>query len=396
MNDYTAKPLPKVHSNKKTNSVVKVSIPKRTVHIRVSLPNQQPYKIQFETKKEKKVTINVARLGNEKDYSPDTIFEPNKPYLLRINPAFEGDMIIDSVQGKKIRIPIHPSEEALTVVFENSPQKLVNKPFIEYKPKIEDTCIIEIGNKYFANLKDGTVQIAGSITNEFDRMMANDTFKSVVTGLMGDALQTVTKDRTKIMDAWKGLDVKFKTVNGKRYVILKGSVGLRSYYTGTRYLATNAKVSELTPEHYAKAPFRIVSMIKGNAIGIVIGSLFSTYDYYSKPEGQRDLTDLLGDIFTGVTKAVIGTIIGTFAAYAALALFTATAGWVILIGIGVGIIAGITLNYIDSKFGITKSLQKWINEEAQPWIEHEHHSFKRSFQLFFDLLNGTNKPFSAY
>lgn len=404
------KPKLRVTSDMEKGSVVAVKTPKRTVHLHIALAEQQPFKVTFVTKDEKRVSTSVIQLGDNKSYTPDMTFQPDTTYLFRLNTTFEGDVIIDNVCGKKLSFPVVPGKEPISLMMGYDEKKSVNpymgKPFIKVEEKISsdeenETIIYEIGRNFFETLEDGEHVVQEAVKPYWKVFIEDDRVHAVVLGAVADTSQAMTDIWQKFWDLARGLKYEIREINGRRYVVLKGWRHLRTYFIGTRYSVTNPKVAGLDPK-----TLKHVTTLKGlmgsNVVTVIIGSLLTTIDYFlSTDADKRDMTDLLVAVFTGIAKTLLAAFLAALLVAATLAILAAAeiviTSAVVVIGttIVLGIIGSAILNGADATYGWTAKLQEEANE-TQAWIEHEYKSFKRSMALFFDLITGEAKPFSAY
>ena len=176
------KPILRATTNDRKGSIAKIKVPKRTVHVHIALPEQQPFNVQFVTKDDKSVSTSVVQLGDDKTYSPDMICQPDTTYLFRLNTTFEGEIVIDSVCDKTLRIPIIASKEPLSLMMGYDEKKPVSpydgKPFIKYEPKeSEETVILEIGHKFFEGISDGVYTINNSFKPQIDKFLDDGSTK---------------------------------------------------------------------------------------------------------------------------------------------------------------------------------------------------------------------------
>jgi hypothetical protein len=146
-------------------------------------------------------------------------------------------------------------------------------------------------------------------------------------GLFGDAYKTV--------------------VRGKEYIVFKGMAGMRPRLPGTRYLGTNPKVAMFVVgerEIIKDATPKMVAVFAYVAIDIM----------------QEVLTDHVSlarlgvKVASDIAKAILASVAG---ALAGVVLVTAGAPVVItfVFVVAVGTLAGMTLDYYDEKYKITKT-----------------------------------------
>lgn len=149
-----------------------------------------------------------------------------------------------------------------------------------------------------------------------------------------------------------GFNGKFyiKTTAGKQYVIFKGYKGLRKWYTGPRYKATNPKVVDLTTKGALK------SGLKGNGVTILIVGSVDIVDWMLNKDNEKQISDLCVTLGMDALKVVVDSIIAAGIAalvLAGLAFFSVTAPvWIVIVGtIMVGMAVGFGLDFMDQKIG---------------------------------------------
>lgn len=177
-----------------------------------------------------------------------------------------------------------------------------------------------------------------------------------------------------------------KNVSGKSYVILKGLPGKRNILTGTRYLATNPKIIKMAIG--TKAVNR--SILKGSMITLVITIPLTIVDACLKD--QVSIGTLLGSVASDITKVLIASGAASLAAMAVGAITTLAAGPLIA-AIFVGVAAGMALESLDQRYGITDKLVAAIDEELNSLYERTIGDFKRGVQrienhLRYQATNG--------
>ena len=402
------KPILRVTSDMEKGSVVAVKVPKRTVHLHIALPDQQPFKVTFITERDQTVSTSVIQLGDNKAYTPDMIFQPDTTYLFRLNTTFEGKIVIDQVGEKTLTVPVVAGKEPVSLMMGYEEKEPINsytgKPFIRVYPHMlipednDETIILEIGQKFFNGVEEGTHIVGKTAREHWDKFMKEDVVRAVVLGVLADGSQAYADVRKSFWDLARGLKYEIKVINEKRYIILKGWRHLRTYFIGTRYSASNPKVAGLDPKSL-KHVTTVKGLMGSNLVTVFIGSLLTTLDFFLDPDTNKDdLSDLLVAIFTGITKTLLAAYLAALFVAGVIAFFgivAASATLVIGTTILLGIIGSAGLNYADVTFGWTEWLQKTVNE-APAWIEHEYKSFRRSMALFLDLVAGEAKPLSAY
>jgi len=149
-----------------------------------------------------------------------------------------------------------------------------------------------------------------------------------------------------------------KMVNNKAYFILKGAPSLRPTLNGTRYLASNPKVSQMivSPKTLAQGA------AKATGIAIIAYCALRVVEMVLKDE-DGSLARLLGTVASDVIKFGIAAAAGWLAGAIVGSATTVVAGPLIaafVVGVGVGI----ALDRIDRKFGLTELLVRAIEDAA--------------------------------
>lgn len=173
-----------------------------------------------------------------------------------------------------------------------------------------------------------------------------------------------------------------KVANGKTYIIFKGNPIIRTIFTGTRYLSTNAKVVDMA---IGKAAVRN-SVRAGARLTVYLTVPIVILEHLLKD--QILLTELLADIAVTVVKVGISGILAAIAA-TAIGTVTTVAAAPLAVAIFVGILAGYALDKLDSKYGVTDKLievlkkieDKTIGEVSRNILEIER-------ILRWQILNG--------
>ncbi|MBJ7556867.1 hypothetical protein [Marinomonas spartinae] len=146
-----------------------------------------------------------------------------------------------------------------------------------------------------------------------------------------------------------------KNIKGKQYVIFKGHAGLRSIFTGTKYLDSNAKVVDMV---IGKAALRN-SIRSGARLTIFLTVPLIILQHILKDEVL--LTDLVADLAVSMVKVGISSIVAAIAG-TAIGSLTTVAAAPLVAAIFVGIAVGYTLNSIDERFFITDKLSQVLSE----------------------------------
>lgn len=147
-----------------------------------------------------------------------------------------------------------------------------------------------------------------------------------------------------------------KTVNNKAYFILKGDPTLRPNLNGTRYLASNPKVSQLvvSPKSLAQGA------AKATGIAIIAYCALRVVEFILKDD-DGSLARLMGTVASDVIKFGVAAAAGWLAGAIVGSATTVVAGPLIaafIVGIGVGI----ALDRVDRKFGLTELLVRALED----------------------------------
>lgn len=148
-----------------------------------------------------------------------------------------------------------------------------------------------------------------------------------------------------------------KSYNGKSYIVLKGHAGLRRILTGTRYLANNTQVMALgLGKHAAQAAVR-----SGGILTVCLVGAFRVADYFLRDEAT--LTQLVGNLAVDIVKVAITAGVA-WGIVAGAAMLSIAIGPIVAVVV-VGALLTPALNSIDSKFGISKSVVKGLDELSE-------------------------------
>ena len=179
-----------------------------------------------------------------------------------------------------------------------------------------------------------------------------------------------------------------KSYAGKQYVVFRGYPGARKIFRGTRYLTENPKVVRM-----AVGPKGIAKAVKGGFVLTVILSVgIEVFDYIIRDTAI--LSHLLGTVTGDLIKIGISSIAGAVAGLAvgATAVIGTVAAAPIIAAIAVGVITGLILNELDSKFGATAALiaayekvgikLREIEYEAARWYDYFETNPQAIMRLF--------------
>jgi hypothetical protein len=143
--------------------------------------------------------------------------------------------------------------------------------------------------------------------------------------------------------------IETKIIKGRQYVIFKGYPGLRNLFPGTRYLADNRKIIQM-----AVGGLGIKHMVKSGALLTIFLTVPLTI-LECFLEDQNTMSALIGNVASDLAKIGIGSIM---AAIAGLGVGGATTfvALPIIVTIGVGLLVGSGLEWLDTKYKLTDKL----------------------------------------
>ncbi|KKO49475.1 hypothetical protein VT06_06500 [Arsukibacterium sp. MJ3] len=155
------------------------------------------------------------------------------------------------------------------------------------------------------------------------------------------------------------------TQNGRNYIIFKGNHRARLVVKGTRYLATNTLMIKM-----AVGTEGLKNSAKSGFLVSVIFSV-SLHSIQWLFEDEYRWTHSLAGISTDLVKIAIASTAGYLAAAGAAFFMGAAVVAVvpIIVGVAVSLLVGFTLNVIDKKFEITKSLIQWFEYQEKSLLD---------------------------
>jgi hypothetical protein len=143
-----------------------------------------------------------------------------------------------------------------------------------------------------------------------------------------------------------------KTTKGKPYVIFKGRPGVREYFVGTRYGASNSKVALL---NIGKSGMK--AAVRSNVVmAIVVCVPLEIADMFLNDE--KTMGQLLANVAVDVSIAALSGFIGTALVGAAAAITTVALSPVIVAGcvIAAGLTAGALFYNTEQMLGLKEKL----------------------------------------
>lgn len=168
--------------------------------------------------------------------------------------------------------------------------------------------------------------------------------------------------------------VETRTVNGKQYVILSGRPGNRSFFTGTRYLATNPKVVDMA---IGKVGLN-QSIVSGVRITVLLAAPLNVLRYLF--EDNYSLARLFGTTAADIAKLGVAAAVAALAG-AAVGTLTTIAVGPLVAAIGVGVLVGFALDRLDARLGVTEALVVAIEDtysEATTRLGRTMHRLERA------------------
>ncbi|ARU59472.1 multipass membrane protein [Oleiphilus messinensis] len=175
-----------------------------------------------------------------------------------------------------------------------------------------------------------------------------------------------------------------KAHNGKTYIILKGYPGLRSIFTGTRYLANNSKVIQMGIGKEA-----VKGMIKsGGVFTLVLLSAYRVADYFIRDEATWH--DIVGGMAVDIVKVGV-TISAASLAMTGTALMVSVAIGPLVAAVFIGTMVAAGLEVIDYKYNTTTQVIETLRKlelEVLNNFEAQKREFKQNLstsqgQLYF-------------
>lgn len=169
-----------------------------------------------------------------------------------------------------------------------------------------------------------------------------------------------------------GAKVRYKSYAGKIYVMISGSKRHMAALKGTKYLASNAKMTAIGLGKGAQA-----GLSKAGIVGVVAISAIHVMDFLL--DDEVTLAHLIGNLGTDLAKYFAAKKAGALALGAAKGAIIAKGVTVAALGpIGIAVVAGVGvamgLAYLNKKFGITdwvvdvlSNVFDWVKTEG---LEH--------------------------
>lgn len=159
-----------------------------------------------------------------------------------------------------------------------------------------------------------------------------------------------------------------RTVNGQRYVVIKGDVAVRQILTKIQYTPYDTKIVSLALGKVGTAK----SIIDGAKLSIYLTVPFTVLKCFL--EDEMTLGALVGNVSSDLIKIGISTITAAIAmtapsAMASLGGSVATfAAGPLAVALFVGVVTSIILNRIDERYGLTQALINCIDETYNDFI----------------------------
>jgi len=175
--------------------------------------------------------------------------------------------------------------------------------------------------------------------------------------------------------------VKVHMWRGKLKVIFKGAPANRKIFRNGRYLLDDPKIIQLAigPKGLARA------VGKGGVITFVLAVSIEIMDFLISEEAK--LSELVGTLATDIVKIGISSIAALAAGLAvgAATVIGTSAAVPLIVAIGVGILVGETLDYIDQETGATAALIKelrTVEDQVDYWYEYLESNPTEIMRLF--------------
>ncbi len=374
---------------------------RRVVKVCVDLPKYNTYKIRFE----KEDNVNKQRVGikcNNEHYTQDYQFKRKEPYILEIDSGFIGNICVESDGKDTLKFPIlERGKEEITLALVQPKGKQVSKTTSAYKElssSDESYAIVEIGNQYFQDLKDGTYTIKQDMYNYFfgaNGLFSKSEVMAGMWGIPGDIAQSINDNVKLKAEFFKGLvGLKFETTlkEGRRFFVLIGYLGKESIQK-TIAIAFSQGVNTALVTTQKVNPFvnATKTLIKGTWITTAIGSAISIYQANDKGFNNC-VAIILGSFIKASASLLVGVIVTS------LVLLSPLAPFAIVAGIGLSIVASFALNYVDEEYGGTAWLKEKLDElsesfnkkisEIEEDVDNALYRFYEDFRWqFYQYLN---------
>lgn len=194
-----------------------------------------------------------------------------------------------------------------------------------------------------------------SSLNSLDQLEAITLTKKCFSPYVSPFLDTITLARVARDLGIRGKVIP-KVIKGRQYVAFSGYAGLRNIFKGTIYSSRNARIINM-----AIGALGITKMAaKGGVITIGLTVPLSVWEYYLQDQSAwYELTGRIGaDLIKVGTASLMGAILGI--AFTGGSAFFACPPIGALIGISV--VVGFILEYIDTKYRLTKKLIELLKD----------------------------------
>lgn len=170
-----------------------------------------------------------------------------------------------------------------------------------------------------------------------------------------------------------------KNINGRRYIILKGTPGLRQQLKGTRYLAKNPKILSMAIGQKGVNQ----ALIGGARLTVVLTVPISILKWLISE--RRTLSMLIGTIASDLVKLGISTALGAAASMVAGTITTLALGPLIAaIVVGVGV--AVFVESVDQKYGLTKAFIQLLEEAGDSIFDSTIGALNRQINRLENIL----------
>jgi hypothetical protein len=185
-----------------------------------------------------------------------------------------------------------------------------------------------------------------------------------------------------LKDFIKGEKFYIKKYKGFYYIVFKGPKALRHYLKGSRYNLENAKVALLTVARSPGAALKSsVQLSEGSTLALVFVGNMDIVEWMGTDEGEKYFSDVIVDLSSEVFKSVLSTAFGALAGYY-VKKFWGSVFLVVSGEVGVAIIMGGILTYLDNRYHFTSQIKE-LGRKCDKDLE----------EIFGQLFV---KPFSSY
>ncbi len=230
-----------------------------------------------------------------------------------------------------------------------------------------------------------------------DKLQAVDFAKRNISPWLSPIMDTVTLGKV-VKDLGISGKVESRVINMRQYIVFGGYAGRRELFRGTVYSAQNTRIIQM-----AIGALGIKHMVKNGAFITVVATVPLTI-IQCILEHKTTMANLVGRITSDLIIVGLSSLAGGLTGLLIGALVS-TAALPIAFAIGISILTGGSLQYIDDQYGLTDSLVSTLEnsqqaiirkkEEIEKSIGRKLHEFERELvyrSTGFDIDN----PFKSF